>query len=517
MKLLLWLAVPMLALAATPDFRLERTAVPGGAELLTVFASVPDQAEQVPLISVLRDTLGDRDPSNDRLRYIWTLTATSPTLLQRAAAAIPFFYFRPNLGKNADETPHAVIDLGDTSTSVWNSLAQQIMQLTAMDSNGALIRASTRRYRTNVSDRRRVHMMEGLAVVSQLEEVPEIRESLSETELLEIQARMTLAGQTLGGLVTANKLTDAYFTQRTRAQEIRGHNWELLRQRAEANGLYFDPLGIGSSPTHAMLWIAREDAFDTNHPFHSRFLGITNPFTDNRVLTWTGITVTRDGHELIPLALYGLDYPKVPLLLIDFRNTYAPKRREMLARATTDVVTGLIGYSKWGNWPYMAGSFLWNFTSTRRGSATNGQQRLKAYSEVRRWLTLDHALTPELRRDLLERLEILGVNPLDQSVFQEMQIAQRQYAALLKYAADPKGLAVKLDRDRSGELTTYQHTRAARTGFVLARFATLGIYKHHESQKNGSLLTALDQYRRTARPVEPAPVLALAQPNAAGN
>ena len=84
----------------------------------------------------------------------------------------------------------------------------------------------------------------------------------------------------------------------------------------------------------------------------------------------------------------------------------------MLARATTDVVTGLIGYSKWGNWPYMAGSFLWNFTITRRGSATNGQQRLRAYSEVRRWLALDHHLSPELRHDLQMRLEVMGVNPL---------------------------------------------------------------------------------------------------------
>src|SRR3954465_193665 len=164
----LFLAVPMLALAATPDFRLERTPVTGGAELLTVFASVPDQSEQVPLLSVLRDTLGDNDPANDRLRYVWTLTATSPTVLQRAAAAVPFFFFSPNLGKNPDKTPSAVIDLGNTSTIVWNSLAQQIMQIAAIDSNGALIRASTRRYRKNVSDQRRVNLMASLAVVSQL-------------------------------------------------------------------------------------------------------------------------------------------------------------------------------------------------------------------------------------------------------------------------------------------------------------------------------------------------------------
>lgn len=507
---LLFLAVPMLALAATPDFRLERTPVTGGAELLTVFASVPDQPAQIPLLSVLRDTLGDTDPTNDRLRYIWTLTSASPSLLQRAAGAVPFFYFRPNLGNNAGKTPRPVIDLGDTSTGVWNSLAQQIIQVAAVDSNGALIRASTRRYRTNIKDRQRVHLMESLAVVSQLEDVPEILQSFSEAELLEIQARMNLAGQTLGGLVTDRKLSEAYFKQRTTIQETRGHNWELLRQRAEANGLYFDPMGLGTSPTHAMLWIAKEDAADSTHAFNSKFLGISNPYNHARIRNWTGLTITRQGRELIPLALYGLDYPKVPLLLVDFRNTHAPKRREMLARATTDVVNGLIGYSKWGNWPYMAGSFLWNFTITRRGSATNGQQRLRAYSEVRRWLALDHNISTELRRDLQERLDVLGVNPLEESSEDEMRVAQRQYAALLKHAADPNGLAADLQKDRADELTVYKHKPTARVGLALARVATLGIYKHHESEKGPAMAATLDRNRRAGREARP-------DPNAAGN
>ena len=168
----------------------------------------------------------------------------------------------------------------------------------------------------------------------------------------------------------------------------------------------------------------------------------------------------------------------------------------MIARATSDVITGIIGYSKWGNWPYMAGSFLWNFTTTRRGRASNGQQRLKAYSEVRRWLSLDHELTPELRHDLQQRLEVMGVNPLDESVFSELQIAQRQYAALLKYAADPKGLPARVERDRGTELTGYDHHRPARTGFVLARIATLGIFKHHEPEHGPALSAALDPHRR---------------------
>ena len=138
------------------------------------------------------------------------LTSTRPTVLQHAAAFVPFFYWRPDLGKNMDRKPAAVLDLGDTSKVVWNALAQSVVQAAAIDSNGALIRASTRRYRANLADQRQVNLMEGLAVISQLEEIPEDEALFSEPELLEIQARLALAGKTLGGLVTADRLPKAY-------------------------------------------------------------------------------------------------------------------------------------------------------------------------------------------------------------------------------------------------------------------------------------------------------------------
>ena len=45
-----------------------------------------------PLVSVLRDTLGDSNPENDKLRYLWPLTYTRPGLGQRIAGAIPFLH-----------------------------------------------------------------------------------------------------------------------------------------------------------------------------------------------------------------------------------------------------------------------------------------------------------------------------------------------------------------------------------------------------------------------------------------
>src|SRR5258708_16786405 len=56
--------------------RLERTEVAGGAELITVHARLlgldsEKDDKWVPLVSVLRDTLGDANPANDRIRSDW--------------------------------------------------------------------------------------------------------------------------------------------------------------------------------------------------------------------------------------------------------------------------------------------------------------------------------------------------------------------------------------------------------------------------------------------------------------
>src|SRR5262249_50052137 len=153
------------------DFRVERQAVlddgPGGAELLTVFGHLSSGTgqktpDEVPLVSVLRDTLGDKNPENDRLRYIWVLTSARPSILQRALAALPFYYHQPDLSKNADHRPVPVIDLSETTRSVWTAIAAQIMQVMALDPYGAAVRSSTRSYRNNTTDHRRVHLMEGL-------------------------------------------------------------------------------------------------------------------------------------------------------------------------------------------------------------------------------------------------------------------------------------------------------------------------------------------------------------------
>ncbi|MEQ1948827.1 MAG: hypothetical protein ABL995_16675 [Bryobacteraceae bacterium] len=490
-----------------PTVRVERQAVPGGAELLTVFGSLPDRYTKtaetdVPLLSVLRDTLGDKDPENDQLRYVWVLTAPRPTLLQRAAAATPFYYWRAGAAKDSGRRPSPVLNLSAPGETVWKSLAGSVAQLVAFDTNGAVLRSATRSYRNNARDHRQLHLLSGLATLSQLEDLPNIQNVLTEPELLSIQARLALSARTFGGFVSDANLPLAYIKQRTKTTEDRAHNWELLRQRAEANGLYFEPFGLSDSLTQALLWIAKDD-LDSNHPFDSQLLGISNPYGDARLkkhASYTKLVHHEQGttRELIPLALYALDHPKAPLLLVDYRNTRAPKKREMLRRAAVDTVAGVIGYSKWADWPYLAGTSAWDFVRARHGAPNDRLARLKAYSQTRRWLAMDPEISPDFREDLLHRLDALGTNPLEDNIFDETRFAKAQYAALLQYAMDPDGLEVKMLHDRNAEVRRYEHNLGARIGLRTATLFTLGIYKHREDD-TAIWSARLDQHRRAAR------------------
>jgi hypothetical protein len=490
------------ATASTPEFRIERVPVAGGAELLTVFGHVPqtgtDQTADVPLLAVLRDTLGDQDPENDRLRYVWVLTSSRPTLVQRAIGSLPFFYWRTHITHAADKQPQPVLDLGAPARPVLTSLAGSTTQVLALDPEGALIRSSTRSYRNNLEDSHRLHLLEGLTVISGIEDRPDGTAVFTQEELIEIETRLMLAGHTLGGLVSNSRLDSAYIKERARTQETRGHNWELLRQRAEVNGLYFEPFGADGDSTHALLWIAKEDLID--HKFDGQFLGISDPYRDPRLKQWTGYHEVRDGKDMIPLALYALDYPKVPLLLVDFRDTHRPKRREMIRHATTDTVSGILGISKFGNLPFFAGATIFNFVQVRHGAANDRAARLRSYAEVREWLALDRTIQPGLRNVLQDRLEIMGVNPMEESITSEASLARDQYTALLRYAADPAGLPARLARDRQSEVLAYDHGLAARFGFAVAHVATFGTYTHREKESENAE-ARLQDARRVEREI----------------
>src|SRR5262245_18406741 len=113
--LLLILVAPAYAQSGgtNSDVYLERLDTGAGAELLTLFSLRTGLPE--PIVSLLRDTRGDDDPSNDRIRYIWVLTYARPSIPDRIKASVPFLYRKSGTPAKTDKPPKPVLDYSATS------------------------------------------------------------------------------------------------------------------------------------------------------------------------------------------------------------------------------------------------------------------------------------------------------------------------------------------------------------------------------------------------------------------
>ncbi len=185
--------------------RLERLSVAGGAELLTLFGKtqaapgVEMAAGGIPLLSILRDTLGDEDPTNDRLRYVWMFTYTRPALAQQIAAAVPFLYGR--LGNKKDSgrsVPPSFADLASKGPSLWNRFSWVLVQHGLFDAGDVLISSSTRTYRRNRENYYQGHLARALAILELFEAGPAIDPLFSPDEARQIRARLMLREKALG-------------------------------------------------------------------------------------------------------------------------------------------------------------------------------------------------------------------------------------------------------------------------------------------------------------------------------
>ncbi|HEX8719848.1 MAG TPA: hypothetical protein VF736_04345 [Pyrinomonadaceae bacterium] len=509
--------------SASP-FRIETLPVGDGAQLLTVFGSLDglkaeaSGAREVPLVSILRDTLGDRDPENDRLRQVWMLTYTRPTALQRVASAVPFLYGRVGEKKRASTkgVPPAVIDLADPKRDLWHRFMWLALQNVVFNPYGLAAKASTTALRRNSDAYRQAHVLRALAILSLYEAETGAVSAFTPAESAEIQARLMLTGKTFGGLIDDSYLDEVLRRQTTQLLDTRGHNWELLRQRAEAEGLYFEPLTMpDGGATHALLWVAREDlARNKGRQFGGRFLNIKSPWSDSRLARWDGHTEARyvdaEGRptaegaegarrvELIPLALYGLDFPKIPALLVDFRDRLNPKRREMSHRVIEDVARNVLALSRYGDVHYFLGRTVFDFVTARRGIDVNQPTRLRAYSQLKLLLALDASLDRGLRTEIESRIESVSLNPLENDLDAEARLARQQYAALVAAAKDPGGLPARLDRDRRAEVVPVEHGKAGRVLLRFANVLSLGLYKHREAGPAEAVRQTLDAERRLA-------------------
>ncbi len=232
---LMTLLVGAQLIAQPPTYHVEREPVAGGAELVTVFGRLAEsggQSTDVPLLTVLRDTLGNSDPQDDRLRYVWILTSAPPTPVQRFVSAVSFTYFRAGGRSHADRVPKAAMDLSAPSKTVWPNLFGDSLQALRLDPMGVSVRASMRSYRGNSTDYRKLQVFEALSSLDGLARESDSQQILPDDEIRAVYAHLSLSNRTFGGLVRDENLSRFYDKQASQREENRGHNWELLRQRS---------------------------------------------------------------------------------------------------------------------------------------------------------------------------------------------------------------------------------------------------------------------------------------------
>lgn len=499
------------------EFRPERRQLSSGAQLITYFERT-DDGREMPIFAVLRDELNPKNHKDDRLRQVWVFTYSRPTIWQRVIGGVPFLYRRTG-SEIAKGTPYAAVDLGAPAQGVASGVGMALVQAHVLDPFGLWTRLTTRSYGGNLSEYRRMHVREAVDVIAATPNRNE-DEGLSSQELQDIESRLYLNGKLLGGMVRDEYLDRAYNREYTRRMENRGHNWELLRQSAEQNGLYFKPLPFESMPdSFAMVWVRAEDlrAEETkgsnSRRFNSQFLDIRDPFSDADLRRWTGPSEiwNENGREtrMIPLALYSLDYPGVPYRLIDFRRPTAPKRFEMARKAADDLTVGVLGFTTFGNLGYAAAKSSYLFVSKRHGGATDRAARKRVTVQLRHALGMDAVLSPELRRELAQATDRLAIDPVDSTWDAEFRSAWNQYRAL-QAAAYVEG---PVDRivfaDRQAELRRSNHEGWARVGLKLATVSSFGIYRHRElegphsnAQLEQERELAWTKRRGTSAPVE---------------
>jgi hypothetical protein len=486
-----------------PAIRLERLPVPGGADLTTVFLSADGNTtgKEIPVVSFLRDDLG----GGGRLRDVWVLTYTRPTLAQRLCAVLPFPFFRAGQHRAQARPPKAFLDAAAPYRRAVEGVIGMALRSAVVDPSGLTARAPALSYEGNISEHRRLHLFEAVTVLRNAEGDSDADGLNVSADLQRVESKLTLSDKAFGDLVSENRLVEFHKHDRAQQEETRGHNWDLLRQKAESNGLYFQPLAAGDSRAAlALLWISSGDlaaagAAAQPHAFDGSLIGISNPWTDSRLVAWTGYAETwRQGSSeetMIPLALYSLDHPRAPFLLVDFRDTGHPRRDEIGRRMVEDVPRAVLGFAFFANWEYRVASSAWSFVRGRQGAATARGFRTRAYAEARWNLLMDTTLQPALRDELGRRLDALSLNPIREDRRREADEARAQYERLALYAQSPDGLAGRLNRDRRAEMTRLVHGRPVRAMLAVANAASLGIYRHREND-DPALLTRLEERRR---------------------
>lgn len=519
-----------------PEFKWQVEELQDGAELITLIGRVDHtlpsgeghklahskarvEEDPVPLLGVLRDTLGDKDPKNDRLLTIWLFTDPRPSNGRRVLSAVPFYYRRDD-DANAPSKARLtkLSDLTQPESHVTSSIGHNLVQWFVLDGISTPVRASSRSYRTNEIAARRLYLEEAITFLRRARDSG-VASPLSVAEMDSMLGRLELSKQAFGGLTGDRQLAEVAEHEEVTRSIAEGQNWEILRQAAEKTGLIFEPIEVaGISGEFALLWMTADVPGSAHLPTADspatesifKLLSISNPANDKALKHWNGYQELRsfdaDGallplgergdseHRLIPLALYSLDYNRVPLLLIDFQDTTRAKRREISQRAWNDVVHGVLGLSLTANWYYFAGNAVFQFIQARHGHANDEGSRLDCYARFRAALMLDHDLDGDFRSYMRERLSRMATNPLEVAPDWELEIAGLNYRQLQADVAKPS-FSDALDNQRRSEMAEDTETGRQRATASIEHVASLGAYTRRVP-KNQFNLIDLDHERR---------------------
>jgi len=305
----------------------------------------------------------------------------------------------------------------------------------------------------------------------------------------------------LGGLAGANQAKTVGVESGLEQERVRIRNLELLRQWAEKSGLVLEPVSLAESRDHyAILWFSQKDSAPrTGNSLNSiwKLLGIRSPWNDERLKNWPGPVFERTFDEngperFIPLAVYSLDYPKQPLMLIDFRHKLSRRRREVGQRSVNELIAGVLGISHFTSWYFYVAFDLHRFVLGRRGAALDEASRLDCYSDFRMQLALDRSIDPAFKEGMEKRIRWLAVNPLEAAPQREIQNAFARYNLLEQEAEDGR-LMARVDHERRFELSSFGEGERAKLAKSMLHVATLGLYR--EQAERNDIFT-LDRERR---------------------
>jgi len=323
--------------------------------------------------------------------------------------------------------------------------------------------------------------------------------NLSSSQLDMIIGRVLLSTTTTGGLATEAEIPSMRRSKEAGREIARLRNLELLRFSAERVGLYFEPLALGEQTSvpqgirYGLLWSPVDGPIGVSGTSVEKtwqVLQISNPAKHARASASAAyrrtFAVDRNGavlpdgekgestKELVPVALYSLTYPSMPLLLIDFLHPTRPRDREINQRFVGEILRVGSYFAPLPIWPLSGAIGAYYLVKGHQGSATDQGARLECYAEAQMDFALDHRLDAEFRSDMQKRLEKLNINPLDSSsINKDLASANASYKLLLETLARSGG---QLENDRRQELAAFGAGRGTVFTDALAHYLTLGQY-----------------------------------------